>query len=106
MLINFDKEQLLAAFTPISLEEMSGIRLMNRLDTKYVMTLDVLDAFLLLAARDYRVQQVEGERDIAYRTVYLDTANRGMYLEHLHGHAVREKIRVRTYVSSGLAFWR
>lgn len=102
--MNSDKEQLLAAFAPISLEEMSGIRLMNRLDTKYVMPLELLNPFLRLAVRDYRVQEVDGERDIAYHTVYLDTPARNMYLAHLRGQAVREKIRVRTYVSSNLTF--
>ena len=100
-----DKQQQLAAFAPITLEEMSGIRLMNRLDTKYVLSVDTLELFLHFATKDYCVQEVEGERDIAYRTVYLDTSQRSMYLAHQCGHAVREKIRVRTYVSSNLTFF-
>lgn len=99
-----DMQSALSAFKPISLEEMNGIRLMNRTDTKFVTSLDKLQLILQFAASDYRVQEVGGERDIAYRTVYLDTPERDMYLVHQNGRRVREKIRVRTYVSSGLTF--
>jgi len=99
-----EKQELLSAFPSITLEEMSGIRLMNRLDTKYVLPLGTLGLFLRLAVEDYRIQEVEGERDITYHTLYLDTPERSMYLAHQCGRAVREKIRVRTYVSSGLTF--
>lgn len=104
MLTDITKQQLLAAFAPITLEEMSGIRLMNRMDTKYLLSMNTLEVFLCLTAANYRVQEVEGERDIAYRTLYLDTLDRSMYIAHLCGRAVREKIRVRTYVSSCLTF--
>ncbi len=94
----------LSAFAPITLAEMSGIRLMNRMDTKYVLSQHTLQALLQQAAGDYRVQEVEGERNIEYHTVYLDTPLHSMYLAHQCGKAVREKIRVRTYVSSDLTF--
>ena len=99
-----EKQKLLAAFTPITLEEMSTIRLMNRIDTKYLLTTENLFSFLRLAVKNYLIQEVDGERDIAYYTVYLDTPMREMYLRHECGRAVREKIRVRTYVSSHLTF--
>ena len=99
-----DIQTALSAFLPVSLEEMSGIRLMNRTDTKFVTSLDKLSLILQFAVTDYRVQEVEGTRNIAYRTVYLDTSGRDMYMAHQNGHRVREKIRVRTYVSSGLTF--
>ncbi|MDO4163459.1 MAG: polyphosphate polymerase domain-containing protein [Bacteroides sp.] len=102
--MTLDKENLLTAFSPITLEEMSTIRLMNRIDTKFILSPENLHELLRLAVSDYRVQEVTGERDIAYHTVYLDTPTRNMYLEHLRGHSVREKIRVRTYVSSHLTF--
>lgn len=98
------REQLLSSFSPITLEEMSGIRLMNRIDTKYILSAKCLKRFLLLVVGDYRVQEVSGEREAVYRTLYLDTPERSMYLAHQCGRAVREKIRVRTYVASGLTF--
>lgn len=95
---------MLDTFSPITLEEMSGIRLMNRTDTKYLLPLETLAVLLHRAAADYRVQEVAGERDIIYHTVYLDTVDKAMYRAHQNGRAVREKIRVRTYVSSRLTF--
>ncbi|MCD8301863.1 MAG: polyphosphate polymerase domain-containing protein [Prevotellaceae bacterium] len=83
---------------------MERIRLMNRMDMKFVLSLETLQRLLPMASRHYRVQEVAGERDIAYRTVYLDTPALTMYEAHLHGRATREKIRVRTYLPSGLTF--
>jgi peptidase aspartic len=97
-------QQILNEYVSISLEEMSGIKLMNRTDTKFVTSQQVLKRVLFDAKHDYRVQAVNGEQNIAYHTVYLDTADRTMYMDHQNGRTVREKIRVRTYVSSGLTF--
>jgi len=99
-----DIARMLDAFRPVTLEEMSGIRLMNRMDTKYLLPLETLAVLLRCAADDYRVQEVANERNVIYHTVYLDTADKAMYLAHQNGRAVREKIRVRTYVSSHLTF--
>ncbi|MCD8202547.1 MAG: polyphosphate polymerase domain-containing protein [Prevotella sp.] len=98
------KQELLSTFTPITLEQMSGIKLMNRIDTKYLLSMEELMALLELAAKDYMVQVVRDERDITYRTVYLDTPTNSMYIAHQCGRTVREKIRVRSYVSSDLTF--
>ena len=97
-------QQILNEYVSISLEEMSGIKLMNRTDTKFVTSQQVLKRVLFDAKHDYRVQAVNGEQNIAYHTVYLDTADRTMYMDHKNGRTVREKIRVSTYVSSGLTF--
>ncbi len=102
MILN--NKELLSNFAPISLEEMSSIRLMNRMDTKYVLSLENLERLLQLAVHDYRMQEVNEERKIDYHTIYFDTPEQSMYLAHQCGHAVREKIRVRTYVSSALTF--
>lgn len=102
--MDLTNQSLLAAFSPITLEEMASIRLMNRIDTKYLLTVDELRRFLALASADYLVQQIGGERLAEYHTVYLDTPMLDMYYAHAHGRAVREKIRVRTYVASQLSF--
>ena len=86
----------LSAFSSISLEEMSTIRLMNRTDTKYIVSLSALMDVLQRASNCYRVQEVQGERNIAYHTTYLDTPDYAMYLAHQNGRVIREKIRVRT----------
>ena len=50
--------QTLKEYIPISLEEMSGIKLMNRTDTKYVTSYQMLKEILLVARHDYRIQAV------------------------------------------------
>lgn len=95
---------LLQDFDPITLGEMSGIRLMNRTDTKFVTTVPVLEKLLRLAVSDYRVQDIGGERLSPYYTVYFDTPRYDMYRRHETGHVNRQKLRIRSYVSSGLNF--
>lgn len=89
---------------PITLEEMSGIKLMNRTDTKFVATLDQLNEFLLAVQGKYYIQEKNGERLAGYHTIYLDTPDYKMYRMHHCGRQVREKIRVRTYMDSDDTF--
>ena len=95
---------LLTRFEPITLEEMKGIKLMNRIDTKFVTTRSRLMLLLDLAMGEYRVQQTKGERNIPYRTTYWDTDDFDMYRVHQTGHCGRQKLRFRTYVNSDLQF--
>ena len=97
-------EERIRSFQPITLEEMSGVKLMNRTDTKFVTTQAQLLRLLEMAEQDYFVQDIEGERNMLYDTTYFDTRDFEMYGEHQHGHANRQKIRFRTYVSSHLQF--
>lgn len=92
---------LLDNMTPITLEEMSSIRLMNRLDTKYVASKRQLVELLKLVQGKYYVQQINGDRISPYRTTYLDTDEHVMYMLHHNKRARRVKVRVRTYLSSG-----
>ena len=89
---------------PISLDEMSGVKLMNRIDTKYVVTEGQLCTILSRICNSYYAQEVEGNRLSPYSTVYYDTPELTMYLIHHDRHLVRDKVRVRTYVDSHLTF--
>lgn len=93
--------ELIAHMQPITLEQMADIKLMNRLDTKYVTTRGKLMELLALVADKYYVQETGGFRACPYLTTYLDTDNHAFYLMHHNGHASRVKVRVRTYLSSG-----
>lgn len=89
---------------PITLEEMSGIKLMNRTDTKFVATLEQLLSFLTAVNGQYFIQQIGDKRIAEYHTTYFDTADYEMYRMHHAGRCVREKIRVRTYLDSNDTF--
>ena len=96
--------ELLGKFDPITLEQMKGVKLMNRTDTKFVTTIDRLRLLLEMAQSDYYIQEIDGERNMEYDTTYFDTTAFDMYRQHQYGHANRQKIRFRTYVSSHLQF--
>ena len=89
---------------PISLDEMKDIKLMNRIDKKYLATIDQLKQLLVLAQGKYMVQQIDGKRYNRYHTIYLDTPDEEMYTMHHNGRLVRQKVRVRTYVDSDDTF--
>ena len=95
---------ILQQFEPISLEEMSGVKLMNRIDTKYVVPMQLLPPLLQMAEQDYFVQQIDGKRTGDYDTTYYDTEDLEMYIRHHDRQLVRQKIRVREYVESKLFF--
>ncbi len=95
---------MLSTFAPISLEQMSGVKLMNRTDTKFVTNMDKLRQLLLLAQQDYFIQEIDGKRNLEYDTTYFDTFDYDMYNQHQWGHTNRQKIRFRTYCISDLCF--
>lgn len=97
-------QPLLAAMDPISLHEMSSIRLMNRTDKKFVTDIGHLFQMLELLRDDYFVQEVEGVRICAYQTIYWDTPDHAFYRMHHNGKTPRRKIRVRTYLDSDITF--
>lgn len=97
-------EATLQQFKPITLEEMSEVKLMNRIDTKYVVALPQLAELLQMAAPLYAVQTKDDARTAPYHTIYLDDDKRHMYNYHQAGRKVRQKIRVRTYIDTDTTF--
>lgn len=97
-------EALLQRFDPITLAEMDRVRLMNRVDTKYVMGLSQLTRALAAVVGDYRVLEVGTIRLNQYQTVYFDTPDFALYHQHHNGLASRYKVRERKYVDTDLAF--
>jgi len=89
---------------PITLKEMDGIRLMNRVDTKFLIREDLLSELLEQIKDDYRAQVVEGEQVCRYQTTYYDTVDAEMYHNHHNQKLNRQKVRARTYVESGISF--
>lgn len=94
----------LQSFEPIGLDQMKEVKLMNRIDTKYVIPLPQLVPLLHYAAAEYFVQCTDGKRTAAYHTIYLDTADHRMYNIHQAGRKVRQKIRIRHYLDTGNTF--
>ena len=97
-------EQIIQQFRPISLKEMDGVELMNRTDTKFVVSLDELLSILEEVKTIYRILEVNGVRFSRYETLYYDTDDFLFYKRHHNGKRNRWKIRKRSYVESSLSF--
>lgn len=93
-------QSLLETFHPITLDQMSNIKLMNRIDTKYVTTKRQLIELLQLVHDKYYVQTIGTTTICPYRTTYFDTNEHTMYMQHHNKYAKRTKVRVRTYLTS------
>ena len=99
---NIRLEKAVEGICPISLEEMGSVKLLNRIDTKYLTNENGLVAVLKdAAAAGYRALVVEGKKMSRYTSVYYDTDGLRMFLDHHNRHLVRQKVRTRTYVESG-----
>lgn len=84
----------------ITLDQMNQIRLMDRVDTKFLTNKEELFEVLSYVQNTYFVQEVEHKRIASYRTTYWDDDEHHFYLMHQNGHQPRMKIRVRTYEDS------
>ena len=95
----------LDALGTITLDEMDSVQLLNRIDTKYVTTLPVLEEILRhAAAHGYRALETEGTKLSPYDSVYFDTPDLKMFTDHRNRKLVRQKVRKRVYCNSGLTF--
>lgn len=113
MVINNDQErhnkilglpEIANQFDPISLQDMDTVALLNRIDTKFILTTRQLLNTLLNVENDYWMLSVNGKRLNHYRTLYFDTENFDLYHLHVNGRAERYKIRSREYTDSNLSF--
>ena len=96
---------ILKAFSPITLKEMDSVQLMDRTDTKFVFRQSDLASFLEEIKDDYYVLDVNGYRLSRYETLYYDTTAFNLYHAHQRGKPSRYKIRSRRYVESNLNFF-
>ena len=95
---------LAAEFAPIRLAEMSGVALLRRTDTKYVMSTWQLCDVLGGLSPHYRILDINGVRLHDYQTLYFDTPDFDLYRRHHSGGLNRYKVRYRKYVDTDLCF--
>lgn len=98
-------ENLAANFAPISLKQMDTVALLNRTDTKFVMTTERLLTALAQIQPYYWMLSINGQRLNRYRTLYFDTPEFALYHAHVTGRAERYKVRSREYLDSHLSFF-
>lgn len=95
----------IGAFEAVSLEEMEGVKLMDRTDVKYLVPIALLPEILDEAMPDYRLMEIDNQRLYTYETLYYDTPDLVLYHMHHQGKKNRYKVRSRNYVESGLKFF-
>jgi len=98
-------EKTLNIFKPISLDEMNGVKLLNRMDKKFTFSYSLLDEILRDASAHYRILEIDGLRYAHYETRYYDTPEFEMYIKHHNRKLNRNKVRFRTYLDSGIHFF-
>ncbi|MCX6274038.1 MAG: polyphosphate polymerase domain-containing protein [Bacteroidetes bacterium] len=98
-------ENILSDFEPISLKEMDSVKLQDRVDTKFMFRDILLPRIFQDMQKHYRILEVSGFRYSNYETLYYDTENFALYLQHHNGKQNRFKFRSRKYVESNLHFF-
>jgi len=103
--VELEQTDVLKSVAPITLSEMDTIKLMNRIDSKFVTNENVLlDILRDAQAEGYRALVVEGRKVSPYDSMYYDTPDLRMFLDHHNKRMVRQKVRTRVYVASGQTF--
>ena len=95
---------ILDRYTPISLDEMNEVRLLNRSDTKFVFNIDTLADVLDDAAEFYKLLTINNLNILNYHTQYFDSPDLKCYYDHHNGARSRFKVRFREYSDTGQVF--
>jgi len=84
---------------------MDSVKLQDRVDTKFMFHDSLLPKVFQDMQNDYRILEVAGYRYSNYETLYFDTDDFLLYLQHHNGKQNRFKFRSRKYVESDLHFF-
>lgn len=102
LLHNIDSS--LSGFDSHNLSDISNSKLMNRVDSKFVVAAELLPYLLQESRRDYSLLDIDGVKQSDYLNVYFDTDNFNYYRMHHNGKLNRIKVRHRHYVDTSTAF--
>jgi hypothetical protein len=95
---------ILDSFNSVRLAEMDKVKLMDRVDTKYLLPANRVPDLLMMMQGRYRVLEINNSRISSYETVYLDTPDYFFFNQHVTGRTGRIKVRFRNYKSTGSTF--
>jgi hypothetical protein len=94
----------LQSFRTISLQELDGVALLNRFDTKFILPTTRLIALLHNLRSSYRILSITGRRVHPYRTLYFDTPGFDLFHQQVTGRPEIYKVRLREYLDTRLAY--
>lgn len=96
----------LSILTPISLSGLDKVKLLDRVDRKYIIPANRLPEIVqVLKANRYSVLEIDGCRAFSYSTSYFDSPGYTFFYDHHHGLCNRIKARTRSYIESNLHFF-
>ena len=101
---NNDIEGELSKMKAVSLDSLYSVRLMNRVETKYVFNIRKLTDLISMLASNYQVLEIRNMRMLPYFTTYLDTSDYLFYSQHVRGEFSRYKLRYRKYEATDESF--
>lgn len=93
-----------ARLAPITLDEMNGVKLLDRTDTKFIMRVSQLADLLPALGEAYRILDIDGTRLNHYQTLYFDTPDFLFYHQHHNDQRPRYKVRSCEYLDTQVAY--
>jgi hypothetical protein len=97
-------QDILASYRTFSLEKAEAVKLMHRVDTKFIIPVDEAVRLLQDVRQDYHVLEIASKRTGTYSSIYYDTNDRKMFYAHITGRYPRYKVRERFYSQNRLKF--
>jgi hypothetical protein len=95
---------MVSQFGSISLDKMDAVKLMDRIDMKFILPFEQFSCILPQLAQNYKVLTIDDNQVFSYQTDYYDTPDLNMFYDHHNGRLTRFKVRHREYIESRLAF--
>jgi hypothetical protein len=93
-------------FRPVDLAQLDAASaLTHRVDTKYLVPVDVLAGVLERLRPTHACLDIDGRREFRYTSRYVDTPELSCFHDHRRGIRKRWKARTRLYEDSGQARW-
>lgn len=101
---HWDLKVALRGYLRCNLESMENSKLMNRVDTKYILPRSYLYKLLHELQGKYCVLDINGEQVFTYENQYYDTEDFEFFRKHHNGKQNRYKVRSRSYLETGSSF--
>ena len=95
--------QLLQSRSPLGLEAIDAVALMDRFDSKYVVPVSWLEN-LVQELGEHSVLSIQNQVSTVYNNLYFDTPEGTCLEDHIRGKNIRYKVRIRQYANTGVAF--
>ncbi|MCX7736473.1 MAG: polyphosphate polymerase domain-containing protein [Candidatus Kapabacteria bacterium] len=92
-------------FKSIPLDVLDKNNLLNRFDTKFVVSPKNLKRIFEILIEEYSILEINNRRIFRYKNLYFDTDDFLFYFQHHNGKTDRLKIRFRQYSSNESCFF-